>query len=131
MAEFNPIPDETERVVTNVIDAAFKVHKALGPGLIESVYSACLSYEFSQRHIPFETQIVLPVVYEGVRLATGLRPDFVVANVVMLEVKAVQEMSPLFDAQILTYLKLSGMRVGMLVNFNVALFREGVKRFVV
>ena len=125
-----PIPEQTEAVVTAVIDAAFHVHNALGPGLLESVYEACLCHEFSRRGLPFERQLQLPIVYEGLRLESGLRLDLVVANCVLVELKHVEKVLPVHKAQLLTYLKLTGHRVGLLLNFNVERIKEGIHRVV-
>jgi GxxExxY protein len=127
---FEPIDAESERVATQVLDAAFKVHRALGPGLLESVYEACLCHELVRHSVPFERQISMPVVYEGLRLETGLRLDLLVANVLVVELKVVEELSPLHEAQLLTYLKLSGKRIGLLINFNVPVLKDGIKRLV-
>jgi GxxExxY protein len=125
-----PIPAETERIATIVIDAAMTVHKALGPGLLEPVYEACLCHELSKRGIPFRSQVSLPVVYDGIRLAAGLRLDLIVAEAVIIELKAVERHNPLFEAQLLTYLKLTDHRLGLLINFNVPLLKDGIKRMV-
>jgi GxxExxY protein len=130
MKPFEPISRETEALAKEIIDAAFKVHKTLGPGLLESVYEVCLCHELSGRNIPFKSQVSMPVVYEDVRLDAGLRLDLVVADKVIVEIKAVQKMQPVFDAQVLTYLKLAGLRLGLLINFNVPLFKERVKRII-
>jgi GxxExxY protein len=127
---FPPITEEDERLAAAVVDAALKVHKALGPGLLESVYEACLCHELAQRGIPFQSQVALPVVYEGQRLDAGLRLDLLVANRVIVELKAVELMQSLYEAQLLTYLKLSGLRLGLLINFNVPRIRDGIKRMV-
>lgn len=127
---FPPIAEEDERLAAAVVDAALKVHKSLGPGLLESVYEACLCHELAQRGIPFQSQVALPVVYEGVRLEAGLRLDLLVANRVIVELKAVDVMQPLYEAQLLTYLKLSGLRLGLLINFNVPRIKHGIKRMV-
>jgi GxxExxY protein len=101
---FEPIAAETERVAARVMDAAFKVHRALGPGLLESAYEICLCHELAKQNIPFEKQFSLPVVEEGIRLDAGLRLELLVAEVVIVELKAVERMSPLYEAQLLTYL---------------------------
>jgi GxxExxY protein len=124
------IPEETERIAKAVIDAAFAVHKALGPGLLESVYAVCLCHELSKRGIAFRSQVTLPVIYDGVRLDAGLRLDVLAAEAVVVELKAVEKHNPLFEAQLLTYLKLTGHRLGLLINFNVALLKDGIKRMV-
>ena len=102
MTTFEPLSAETERIGGVVVNAAFQVHSALGPGLLESVYEACLCHELRQRGIPFQSQVVLPVVYDGVRIDAGLRLDLLVAEHVIVELKAVEKMLPLFDAQLLT-----------------------------
>ena len=127
---FEPIAAETERVATQVMDAAFKVRGALGPGLLESVYEICLCHELARQNVPFERQLSLPVVYEGTRLDAGLRLDLLVADAVIVELKAVERMSPLYEAQLLTYLKLSGKRLGLLINFNAPVLKDGFKRLV-
>jgi len=130
MNERAMIPEETERIAKAVIDAAFAVHKALGPGLLESVYAVCLCHELSKRGIAFRSQVTLPVIYDGVRLDAGLRLDVLAAEAVVVELKAVEKHNPLFEAQLLTYLKLTGHRLGLLINFNVALLKDGIKRMV-
>lgn len=130
MRDREPIPEATERIAAVVIDAAFAVHRALGPGLLESVYEACLCHELSKRNIPFRSQVSLPVVYDSLRLDAGLRLDLVVGDAVIVELKAVEKNNPLFEAQLLTYLKLTGHRLGLLINFNVPLLRDGIKRMV-
>jgi GxxExxY protein len=131
MEQRKPIPEEVERIAKAVLDAAFAVHKALGPGLLESVYEICLCHELAKRAIPFRSQVALPIIYDGVRLDAGLRLDLVVAECVIVELKAVEKSNPLFEAQLLTYLKLTGHRLGLLLNFNVPLLKDGIKRLVV
>ncbi|WP_309606012.1 GxxExxY protein [Phenylobacterium sp.] len=113
-----------------VIDAGLKVHRALGPGLLESAYEVCLAHELSLRGVSVSRQVPLPLQYEGLRLEAGYRLDLVVADSVIVEVKAVESLSRLHEAQLITYLKLSGLRLGLLMNFNVALFKDGVRRLV-
>ena len=129
MAKNKPISEEIDRVATAVVDAAFRVHVALGPGLLESVYEACLAHELQKRGLAVGRQVTLPVVYDGERVDAGLRLDLVVEDSVIVELKAVEKLVPLFEAQLLTYLKLSGKRLGFLINFNVPLIKEGIKRF--
>ena len=130
MKNFESIPEETESVAKEVVDSAFKVHSALGPGLMESVYEACLCHELNQRGIPFKTQVTLPVIYDGMRLDAGLRLDMLVADCLIVELKAVEKSIPLFDAQLQTYLKLTGIRLGLLINFNVPVIKDGIKRII-
>jgi|SRR5579864_9026711 len=113
-----------------VIGLAIEVHRALGPGLLESVYEECLCHELKLAGIEFARQAPLPVAYKGVRLDCGHRPDIVVANEMVLEVKSVERLLPIHDAQVLTYLKLSGHKVGLLMNFNSITLKEGLRRLV-
>lgn len=123
-----PIPERTDWIAKQVVDAAFQVHKALGPGLLESVYEVCLCPELKKRDIPYRRQVELPVIYDGTRLDAGLRLDLLVDECLIVELKAVEKHNPLFEAQLLTDLKLTGHRLGLLINFNVALLKEGIKR---
>lgn len=111
-----------------IIGAAIEVHRALGPGLLESAYQACLARELSLRGIAFEREKPLPVEYKGLELDCGYRLDFLVEDRVVLELKAVDRLLPVHEAQLLTYLKLTGCRVGLLINFNVAVLKEGIVR---
>ena len=122
---------EDNELTGKIIEAAITVHKALGPGLLESVYEECLCHELSLMGLKFERQKSLPIQYRSVKLDGGLRLDLLVENQVVVEVKAVDRLSPLFTAQLLTYLKLSGIRWGLLINFNTVLLRDGIKRLVV
>lgn len=125
-----PIPEASERIAAAIVDAAFRVHVSLGPGLLESVYEICLSHELGKRGIGYERQVSLPVVYDNIKIDAGLRLDLVVDNCVIVEIKAVQEHHPIFDAQLLTYMKLTGIRLGLLINFNVLKIKDGIKRLV-
>jgi GxxExxY protein len=111
-----------------IIAAAIEVHRELGPGLLESAYQACLAREFSVRGMSFEQEKPLPVEYKGVRVDCGYRLDFVVAGKVVVELKAVDVIAPVHEAQLLTYLRLTGCRVGLLINFNVPVLKSGIKR---
>lgn len=128
--DFDPIPEKANRVAKEVVDAAIAVHRALGPGLIESVYRVCLCHELSKRGLAFQFENDLPVVYDGVRLESGLRPDIMVEECVIVETKSVEKMHPVYEAQLLTYLKLTGYRLGLLINFNVKLVKDGIQRMV-
>ncbi len=121
---------ELERVVTIAMDAAFKVHRELGPGLLESIYEVCLVYELRKRGLKAERQIILPVTYDGVVLDTGLRIDVLVEDILIFENKSVEKMNPVYDAQLLTYLKLTKLRLGLLINWNVQLLKDGIKRII-
>ena len=111
-----------------VIGAAIEVHKALGPGLLESAYEECLCHEFKLRSFPFERQKELPIEYKGLKLDCGYRLDIVVWSKIILELKSCSELQPIHEAQLLTYLKLTGLKVGLLINFNVPVLKEGIKR---
>ena len=111
--------------------AAFRVHKALGPGLLESVYETCLAFDLQQLGLKVERQRPLPVQYRGVKLDGGYRVDLIVEDQVILELKSVDDLAPVHTAQILTYLRLSGCRIGLLMNFNVRNMQEGIKRYIV
>ncbi|MCK6502688.1 GxxExxY protein [Myxococcota bacterium] len=122
--------DPASQVTDQILGAAIAVHRALGPGLLESAYEACLAYELHTCGIQFERQVPLPVQYRGVRIDCGYKLDLLVEGLVVVEVKAVERLLPVHQAQVLTYLKLSKHPVGLLLNFNVPLLRDGIRRFV-
>ena len=120
---------ELNALSRRVLDAAFTVHTALGAGLLESAYEACLAQEFVTRNMPFQQQLPMPLVYNEVKLAdVGYRLDFLVRGELIVEVKAVESLPPVHHAQLLSYLRLSGRRVGLLINFNVPSLQEGIVR---
>lgn len=123
-----PIPEETQRAAAAVVDAALTVHRHLGPGLLESIYEVCLCRELSKRGIAFQRQLELPLIYDGTRLDAGLRLDLVIDDCLIVELKAVEQLLPLHQAQLLSYLKLTGLRLGLLINFHVPLIKDGIKR---
>lgn len=123
-----PVSERIDEVAREIVDAAFRVHVALGPGLLESVYEACMCRDLSRRGIPFEKQIEVPIIYEGVRLESEFRLDLLVDDLVIVELKAVDELLELHKAQLLTYLKLARKRVGLLINFNVVKIKDGIRR---
>jgi GxxExxY protein len=123
-------PADRDPLSERVIGLAIDVHRALGPGLLESAYEECLCLELKQAEIVYARQVALPIVYKGVRLDCGYRLDVVVDEALILEIKAVEQLLPIHEAQILTYLRLSGHRVGLIINFNTALLKNGVSRFV-
>ncbi len=129
-SRFQPIPPRTEEVAKFVLDAAFKVHTVLGPGLLESIYEACLIHELNLKLLKVESQVSLPVVYEGMMIDAGIRLDILVEKLVIVEVKAVDTIIPVIKAQLLTYLKLTDIRLGLLINFNVIHLRDGIIRLV-
>jgi GxxExxY protein len=113
-----------------IVTAAMKVHSALGPGLLESAYQACLLHELRKQGLTVASQVVLPVVYDGQTIDLGYRMDLLVEDLVIIELKCVEAVNPIHEAQLLSYLKLSGRNVGLLINFHVAHLRNGVKRMV-
>lgn len=113
-----------------VVDDCFKIHKMLGPGLLESVYEEVLFYELRKQNLACERQVNIPVVYESVRMDIGFRADIVVENKIIVELKSVETVIPVHKKQLLTYLKLSGMKLGLLVNFNTELIKDGITRVV-
>jgi GxxExxY protein len=118
----------TNEITEATIDAAIEVHRALGPGLLESAYVQCLCHELHLRGIPFACEQPLAVTYKGLRLDCGYRVDLIVADAVVVEVKVVDRIAPVHEAQLLTYLRLGGWKVGLLINFNVAVLRDGIRR---
>src|SRR5687768_14481628 len=120
------LPAEIERVATQIVDAAYRVHQKTGPGLLECAYEACLVYELSKRGLKVLRQVIVPIIYDGVTLDTGLRIDLLVEDCVIVEIKAVEKLHPIHEAQVLTYLKLTGKKLGLLINFNVEVIRTGM-----
>ncbi|MCP4423834.1 MAG: GxxExxY protein [Chloroflexi bacterium] len=121
--------EKQENLLSNaIIGAAIEVHKQLGPGLLESAYEECLAHEMTLRKIPFERQKPLPVIYKGTKLDVGYRLDFLVGGLVVVELKAIERLAPIHEAQIITYLKLTNCKLGLLLNFNVPLMKNGIKR---
>ena len=120
--------EQLNALSNQVIAAALAVHSQLGPGLLESTYEACLAYELAERHLTVEQQQVVPLVYKGLRLDQGYRLDLLVEHELILEIKAVDELLSIHKAQLLTYLKLTGLRLGLLMNFNVQLLKTGIHR---
>ena len=116
------------QITDGIIGASIEVHKQLGPGLLESAYQECLARELFLQNIPFEREVPVPVVYKGVHLECGYRLDLLVDNAVVVEIKAVDLMAPVYEAQLITYLSLGGWQVGLLINFNVVLLKDGVRR---
>jgi len=118
------------KISEKIIGSAIEVHKALGPGLLESVYEECLCYELNKSGLTFNRQVQLPVVYKEVKLDLGFRLDIIVEDSVIVEIKAVEKLMPIHEAQLLTYLKLADKSLGLLLNFNVPVLKEGIKRIV-
>jgi GxxExxY protein len=119
-----------EEAAKEVVDAAIKVHRNLGPGLLESAYQACLAFKLRNRGLWVECEVGVPVIYEGQRIEIGYRIDMLVANCLLIENKTIDQILPIHEAQLLTYLKLSGHPVGFILNWNVRLMKNGIRRFV-
>lgn len=127
---FEKIPEDVNRVSGAVIDAAIQVHKRLGPGLLESSYRLCLVHELKKRGLAVQQELALPIVYDDLKLDSGYRMDLLVADTVVVELKAVDDLLAIHQAQLLSYLKHSGKRVGLLINFNSVLLKDGIRRVV-
>ena len=125
------LSDSEERIATIIVNAAYTVHKALGPGLLESIYEVCFCHELTKRGLSIQRQVTLPISYDGITFDEGLRIDVLVENLVICELKAVEELNPVFMAQLISYLKLAHKRIGFLINFNVATIKQGLKRVIV
>ncbi|HEY2413538.1 MAG TPA: GxxExxY protein [Pirellulaceae bacterium] len=123
-----PIPPDDERVASIIVDAAIAVHRALGPGLLESVYEVCLAHELRKRGLKVERQIPVPIQYDGLQFEEGFRCDLLVDSRIICEIKSVQELHPVFTAQVLTHLRLTNLRLAFLINFNVKLLKDGLHR---
>lgn len=129
--QHEPIPAHVDDIARRIVNAAYQVHKALGPGLLESTYEACLCYELAKAQLAFRKQVPVPLVYDGLHLEVGYRLDILVEELIVVELKASNGWCPIYDAQMITYLKLSGKRLGFVINFHTALLKGGIRRFVV
>src|SRR6059058_671386 len=127
-AESTELVEDLNQLTDSVIGSAIEVHRALGPGLLESTYEMCLCRELSIRGIPFARQVPIPVEYKGVKLDCGYQADIVVDEAILVEIKAIDSLLSIHDAQLLSYLKLGGWKIGLLINFNVELLKHGLRR---
>jgi GxxExxY protein len=125
-----PLSSKMNVLSGNVVDSAYVIHKALGPGLLESVYEICLTHELKKKKLKVERQVEVPVNYDGIKFDTGFRIDLLVEDHLIVELKAVEVILPVHEAQLLTYLKLCQKRLGLLINFNVPILKEGIKRVI-
>ena len=125
------LTEEDERVAKLIVDAAYTVHRQLGPGLLEKVYEVCFCHELAKRGLSFQRQVGVPITYDGLRFDEGLRLDVLVEDRVICELKAVEKMLPLFQAQLISQLRMTGKRLGFLLNFQVPLMKDGMHRIVV
>lgn len=124
------VSEREDRIASAIVDSSLTVHRQLGPGLLESVYELCLFHELSRRSIPVERQVGFPIQYDDLKIESGLRLDILVDSLVIVEIKAVEKLAPVHQAQLLTYLKLTNKKLGLLINFNVPLIKDGIKRMV-
>ena len=127
-SQIPPLPDAIEQTAACIVDSALTVHRTLGPGLLESVYETCLAHEIGKRGLKVERQVHLPLYYDGVKLEQDLRLDFLIEDAVIIETKAVEVLLPVHQAQLLTYLRLAKKPLGFLINFNVPLIKQGIRR---
>ena len=125
-----PLSPEDERIAKLIVDSAFTVHKTLGAGLLESVYETCLCHELEKRGLKYKRQVVVPLVYDGIKFSEGFRLDVLVEERIICELKSVEKMEKVHLSQVLTYLKLTGNRLGFLINFNVSLIKNGIRRVI-
>lgn len=125
-----PIPKEVEKLSRPILDSAYTIHSALGPGLLENIYEMTMVHELGKRGLKVKSQVLLPVLYDNVSFEAGLRIDLLVEDRIIVELKAVETVLPVHEAQLLTYLRLAGKRLGFLINFNVASLKDGIKRIV-
>ncbi|MCP4711015.1 MAG: GxxExxY protein [Planctomycetes bacterium] len=128
---YKKVSDKEEAIAGKIVDAAYQVHKNLGPGLLEKVYEVCFCHELKKRNLIFQRQVTIPVKYDGLVFDEGLRLDILVEDLIICELKAIDKFNPVWQAQLLSYLKMTNKRLGFLINFNVLLLKEGVKRFVI
>ncbi len=128
--KFKPLSKREEFIAEKIVDAAYTVHKILGPGLLERIYEVCFCHELSKRGLKYQRQVDIPITYDGMIFDEGLRLDVLVEELIICELKAVDEMNPVWEAQILSHLKLTDKRLGFLINFNVPLIKNGIKRII-
>lgn len=128
--KYKTLSEREEAIAKKTVDAVYNIHKNLGPGLLEKVYEICFCHELSKRGIKYQRQVEVPIVYDGIVFDEGLRLDVIVEDLVICELKAVDEMNPVWEAQILSYLKIANKRLGFLINFNVTLIKDGIKRII-
>jgi GxxExxY protein len=127
---FAPIPKEMNEIGTKIVSAAYAVHKNLGPGLLEKVYEICFCYELEKRGLSYQRQVEVPIIYESISFSEGLRLDVLVEGKIICELKALDNVNPVWEAQVLSQLKITGIRLGYLINFNVVNIGQGIRRFV-
>lgn len=127
--EFSSLSEHEEKIGRAIVNAAYKVHKALGPGLLEKIYEACMAHELRKEGFDVKRQVELPIHYDGIKFDEGLRMDLLVDDLVIAELKAINKVNRVWEAQIISHLKLSELNLGYLINFNVPLIKEGIRRY--
>ena len=127
---FKALTEREEYLAKQIVDIAYHIHVSLGPGLLESVYEKCFCYELSKREIHFSKQQAVPIIYENLKIDDGLRLDLLIEELIIIELKAFENYHPVWEAQLLSYLKLTGKRLGFLINFHVPLIKDGIKRII-
>ncbi len=127
---YGRLTENEERLAKAIVDIAFNIHKALGPGLLESVYAKCFCYELEKRNIQFEKEKVVPLYYQSVQIEGGLRLDLLIEDLLIIELKTQENFHPVWEAQLLSYLKLTGKRLGFIINFHVPLIKDGIQRII-
>jgi len=128
--KYLPLSEREEQIAKMIVAAAYAVHRALGPGLLEHVYEICFCHELTKSGLAYARQVIVPIVYDGIHFDEGFRMDVVMEDLVLCELKAVEAMNPVYTAQLLTYLKLTHKRLGFLINFNVPLIKNGIERII-
>jgi GxxExxY protein len=127
--QFVDISSEEERIGKVIVNASFKIHKSIGPGLLEKIYEICLAHELRKAGLDVKRQVTIPIQYDGICFDEGLRLDLLVEDKVIIEIKSVEQVNPVWEAQIISHLKLTGLSLGYLINFNVPLIKKGIRRF--
>jgi GxxExxY protein len=127
---YQPVSQKEEQIAKAIVDAAFKVHSSIGPGLVEPIYEACFCHELKKRGLSFQRQMDVPIIYDGIKLDAALRLDVLVEDLIICELKAVEKVIPLFEAQLLSYMKLLNKRLGFLINFHVPVIKDGIQRMI-
>ncbi|RZS96329.1 GxxExxY protein [Cecembia calidifontis] len=127
--EYDDLSFEEERIGKVIVNASFKIHRSIGPGLLEKIYEVCLAHELRKAGLDVERQVIIPIQYDGIQIDEGLRLDLLVEDKVIIEIKSVEQVNPVWEAQIISHLKLTGLSLGYLINFNVPLIKNGIRRF--
>jgi GxxExxY protein len=128
--KYAPLSDKEEEIAKHIVDSAFQVHNPLGPGLLESVYEVCFCHELESQGLSLKKQVSFPITYKNKKLDSGLRIDILVEDLIICELKAIENLLPIYEAQVLSYLKLTKKRLGFLINFNVEMIKKGIKRII-